>query len=47
MGSNANAFVFKCILNTFQKYLHLHLKFSNKKYLHMKKNQILLNTFCK
>ena len=30
MGSNANAFAFKCILNTFEKYLHLHLKnFSN------------------
>ena len=23
MGSNANAFAFKCILNTFEKYLHL------------------------
>ena len=31
MGSNAN--VFKCILNTFRKYLHL--RFSNKKYLHL------------
>ena len=26
MGSNANAFAFKCNLNTFRKYLHLHLK---------------------
>ena len=33
MGSNANTFVFKCILNTFEKYLHLN--FSNKKYLHL------------
>ena len=35
IGSNANAFAFKCILNTFEKYLHLHLKFSNEKYLHL------------
>ena len=44
MGSNANAFAFKCILNTFEKYLHLHLKISNEKYLHLhlKKNS---NTF--
>ena len=32
MGSNANTF--KCILNTFEKYLHLLLNFSNEKYLH-------------
>ena len=25
----------------FSKYLHLHLRFSNEKYLHLKKNQIL------
>ena len=37
MGSNA--FAFKCILNTFRKYLHL--RFSNEKYLHLKKIQIL------
>ena len=36
MGSNANTFAFKCILNTFEKYLHLHLNFSNVKYLHFK-----------
>ena len=30
MGSNVNVFAFKCILNTFEKYLHLH--FSNEKY---------------
>ena len=24
MGSNANAIAFQCILNTFEKYLHLH-----------------------
>ena len=42
MGSNANAF--KCILNTFRKYLHL--KFSNEKYLHLKKKcQILFKYF--
>ena len=37
MGSNANAFAFKCILKTFEKYLnlHLHLDFSNEKYLHL------------
>ena len=40
MGSNANAF--KCILNTFEKYLDLHLNFSNEKYLHLK---IFSNTF--
>ena len=40
MGSNA--FAFKCILNTFQKYLHLHLRFLNENYLHLKKNS---NTF--
>ena len=37
MGSNA--FAFKCILNTFRKYLHL--TFSNEKYLHLKKFKIL------
>ena len=39
MGSNA--FAFQCILNTFRKYLHLHLNFSNEKYLLLKKSQIL------
>ena len=34
MGSNA--FAFKCILNTFRK--HLHLRFSNEKFLHLKKD---------
>ena len=37
-------FSFKCILNTFRKYLHLHLRFSDGKYwhLHLKKDS---NTF--
>ena len=40
MGSNANAF--KCILNTFRKYL----KISNVKYLHLKKKfKYFSNTF--
>ena len=39
----ANAFAFKCILNTFRKYLHL--GFSYEKYLHLKKKNS--NTFCK
>ena len=35
MASNPNAFAFKCILNAFQKFLHLHLEFSNDMYLHL------------
>ena len=42
MGSNA--FAFKCILNTFQKYFHL--KYSNDKYLYLeKKFKYFSNTF--
>ena len=45
MGSNANTFAFKCILNTFEKYLHLHLNFSNEKYLHLENFSNTFNTF--
>ena len=39
MGSNANIFAFKCILNTFEKYLHLK-NFSHRDGVNIGNNEI-------